>query len=222
MRRDELKKIVSLEALKYIKSGDVIGVGTGSTISYFISLLDLVKGKIKGAISSSKISSIKLRKVGVPLLDLNNVNSLEVYIDSADEIDQDMQMIKGGGAALTREKIISFFAKKFICIVDESKQVKMLGKFPLPIEVIPMARSVVSTELVRLGGNPVYRENVITDNGNIIIDVHNLNIINAMDLEVFLNNIPGIVTVGLFSCRKADIVLISGENGIKTVNVTKF
>ncbi|MCR3755189.1 MAG: ribose-5-phosphate isomerase A [Candidatus Westeberhardia cardiocondylae] len=215
-KKEKLKKKVALFALRYIKPNTIIGVGTGSTVSYFIDALSSIKDQIKGVVSSSEISSIQLKNIGIPLYDLNDLHdSLDIYIDSADEVNDLMQMVKGGGAALTKEKIISFASKKFICIVDVTKVVKILGKFPLPIEVIPMARSVVSKELVCFGGFPKYRENVITDNGNIILDVHNLNIVNAIDFEKRLNNIPGIVTVGLFAIRKADILLISSDVGIK-------
>lgn len=215
MINDQLKKKVGWEALKYVKANTIIGVGTGSTVTYFIKALESIKEKVNGVISSSIDSSNQLKKLGIPLYNLNNIDNLEVYIDSADEIDIHMQMIKGGGGALTKEKIIAFAAKKFICIVDSSKQVEMLGRGPLPVEVIPMARSLVARELIRLGGLPEYRQGVITDNGNSILDVYNMNIVNAVLLEQRINNIPGVVSVGIFAQRRADIALIGTKNGIK-------
>ncbi|CUX96175.1 Ribose-5-phosphate isomerase A [Candidatus Gullanella endobia] len=218
MTLDELKKAVGWAALKYIRPGTIVGVGTGSTTAHFINILASLKHKIEGVISSSEASSKKFQSLGIPLFDLNEMESLDVYIDSADEINSKMQMIKGGGAALTREKVIAAVARKFICIIDSSKLVKVLGAFPLPVEVIPMARAWVSRELVRLGGSPVYRQGVVTDNSNIILDVHNLAIIDAVALEETINNIPGVVTVGLFARRVADVVLISNEQGIKIID----
>ncbi|ADV33656.1 ribose 5-phosphate isomerase A [Candidatus Blochmanniella vafra str. BVAF] len=218
MKQDELKKAVGWAALKYIKFNTIIGIGTGSTVSYFINALGSIKEKIIGVVSSSKNSSIQLKKVGIPIYNFNNIDNLDVYIDSADEIDKYMQMIKGGGGALTQEKILAFAAKQFICIIDSSKQVDILGRGPLPVEVIPMARSLVAKELIRLGGLPEYRYGVVTDNGNSILDVHNMNIINASLLEERINNIPGVVSVGIFAHRKADVVLISTKNGIKVLN----
>lgn len=217
MIQNKLKEAVGWEALKYIKAHMIIGIGTGSTIAYFIQALASIKGKIEGVVSSSNNSSNQLKKLGIPLYNLNNLDVVDVYVDSADEIDAHMQMIKGGGGALTKEKIIAFAAKKFICIVDSSKKVDVLGRRgPLPVEVIPMARSVVSKELIRLGGLPEYRYGTITDNGNSILDVYNMNIINASLLEQKINNIPGVVSVGIFAQRKADIVLIGTQNGIET------
>lgn len=214
---NKLKKDVAWAAIKQIEFGSIIGVGTGSTVSCFIDALSSIKNKIEGAVSSSYQSSLHLRKIGIPIFDLNNIDILPIYIDSADEINKNMQMIKGGGAALTHEKIIASMADKFICIVDKSKQVDILGKFPLPVEIIPMARAYVARQLVKLGGLPKYRNNVITEEGNIIIDVYNLNIIKPTELEQKINNIPGVVTVGLFAIRKADLVLISNEHGIETI-----
>lgn len=214
MMNDKLKEAVGWEALKYVQANTIIGIGTGSTVTYFIKALASVKRKIDGVVSSSDDSSNKLKKLGIPIYNLNNINNLEVYIDSADEIDTHMQMIKGGGGALTKEKIIAFAAKKFICIVDSSKQVEILGRGPLPVEVIPMARSVVTRELIRLGGLPEYRHGIITDNGNIILDVYNMNIVNAVSLEKKINHIPGVVGVGIFAQRRADIALISTTNGV--------
>ncbi|MCR3754888.1 MAG: ribose-5-phosphate isomerase A [Candidatus Westeberhardia cardiocondylae] len=217
LKQEKLKKMVAWSALQYIRSNSIIGVGTGSTVSYFIDALSSVKYKILGAVSSSRISSIQLRKVGIPIYNLDCVyDNIDVYIDSADEIDGLMQMIKGGGGALTKEKIIASAARKFICIVDIDKVVNVLGKFPLPIEIIPMACSVVSKKLTFLGGLPEYRKNVVTDNGNIILDVYNLDFSHAISLENVLNNIPGVVTVGLFAMRTADIMLIGSNAGVET------
>ncbi|REF27410.1 ribose-5-phosphate isomerase [Xenorhabdus cabanillasii] len=217
MTQDELKKAVGWAALEYVRPGTIVGVGTGSTASHFIDALGTMKDKIEGAVSSSEASTEKLKSLGIPVLDCNEVDSLDIYVDGADEINGNMQMIKGGGAALTREKIISAVAKKFICIIDESKQVDILGKFPLPVEVIPMARAYVARELVKLGGTPVYRQNVVTDNGNVILDVHNLAILNPIELENKINAIAGVVTVGLFANRGANVVLVGTANGVKTI-----
>ncbi|AGC03536.1 ribose-5-phosphate isomerase A [Candidatus Blochmanniella chromaiodes str. 640] len=217
MVQNKLKKSVGWAALKYVQSSRIIGVGTGSTVTYFIEALNSIKEKIEGVVSSSNYSSNQLKKIGIPLCNLNNLHELDVYVDSADEIDSHMQMIKGKGGALTKEKIIAAAAKKFICIVDSSKQVNILGRGPLPIEVIPMARSLVARELVRLGGLPEYRHNVITDNGNNILDVYNMKIVNASLLETKINNIPGVVSVGIFAKRRADIVLIGTREGIKII-----
>jgi ribose 5-phosphate isomerase A len=196
----------------------VLGIGTGSTVNHFIDLLADFKQDIEGAVSSSETSTAKLKKIGIPVLDLNAVGSLEVYVDGADEVNPHKQMLKGGGGALTREKIIAAASRKFVCIVDESKCVDVLGKFPLPVEVIPMARSYVARQLVKLGGQPQWRENYITDNGNQILDVHNLNILNPVEMEREINNIPGVVTVGLFALRGADIVLLGGESGVRKLD----
>ncbi|MGN3405873.1 ribose-5-phosphate isomerase RpiA [Proteus mirabilis] len=217
MTQDELKKAVGWVALEYVKPGTIVGVGTGSTASHFIDALATMKGQIEGAVSSSEASTAKLKSYGIPVFDCNEVDSLDIYVDGADEINHQMQMIKGGGAALTREKIIAAVAKTFVCIVDESKQVDVLGKFPLPVEVIPMARSYVARELVKLGGLPEYRENVVTDNGNVILDVYNLTILNPIELENKINSIAGVVTVGLFANRGADIVLMGTSEGVKTI-----
>ncbi|MHA6957714.1 ribose-5-phosphate isomerase RpiA [Proteus mirabilis] len=217
MTQDELKKAVGWAALEYVKPGTIVGVGTGSTASHFIDALATMKGQIEGTVSSSEASTAKLKSYGIPVFDCNEVDSLDIYVDGADEINHQMQMIKGGGAALTREKIIAAVAKTFVCIVDESKQVDVLGKFPLPVEVIPMARSYVARELVKLGGLPEYRENVVTDNGNVILDVYNLTILNPIELENKINSIAGVVTVGLFANRGADIVLMGTSEGVKTI-----
>lgn len=215
MNYNILKKKAALAALDYLYPGIIIGVGSGSTIEYFIEGLSSIKNQIKGAVSSSEITTKKLKEVGIKIFELNQINILSTYIDSADEINPKMQMIKGGGGALTREKIIASASNKFICIVDESKQVDVLGKFPLPVEVIPMAKNFVSKELKKFGGYPKYRKNVLTDNGNIIIDIHNLHIFNPQDLEKKIKLLPGVITVGIFAKRIADIALISTSKGIK-------
>ncbi|BET97893.1 ribose-5-phosphate isomerase RpiA [Xenorhabdus taiwanensis] len=217
MTQDELKKAVGWAALEYVKPDTIVGVGTGSTAAHFIDALGTIKDKIVGAVSSSDASTEKLKSLGIPVFDCNEVDTLDIYVDGADEINGQMQMIKGGGAALTREKIIAAVAKKFICIIDSSKQVDVLGKFPLPVEVIPMARAYVARELVKLGGTPVYRENVVTDNGNHILDVHNLSIVDPIELENKINGIAGVVTVGLFANRGANVVLVGTADGVKTL-----
>ncbi|MGV3346632.1 ribose-5-phosphate isomerase RpiA [Enterobacteriaceae bacterium LUAb1] len=217
MTQDELKKAVGWAALEYVQPGTIVGVGTGSTAAHFIDALGSAKGLIIGAISSSEASTVKLESYGITVFDLNEVDRLSIYVDGADEINAQMQMIKGGGAALTREKIVAAVADKFICIADESKQVDILGKFPLPVEVIPMARSYVARELVKLGGRPEYRQGVMTDNGNLILDVWGLKIIDPLSLEVVINALPGVVTVGLFAARGADIALIGTTSGVKTL-----
>ena len=216
MTQDELKQKVAQAALKYIKDVPVIGVGTGSTVKYFINYLADMKSDIEGTVSSSEATTALLKQSGIPVLDLNAVGTIEVYVDGADEITPHKQLIKGGGAALTREKIIAAASKKFVCIADGSKCVDVLGKFPLPIEVIPMARSYVAREMVKLGGQPVWRENCITDNGNQIIDVHNLDILDPIKMEQAINNITGVVAVGLFAMRAADVVLVSRGEEIVT------
>ncbi|MGL4930369.1 MAG: ribose-5-phosphate isomerase RpiA, partial [Plesiomonas sp.] len=217
MTQDELKKAVGWAVLEYVQPGSIVGVGTGSTVNHFIDALGTMKEQIKGAVSSSEASTAKLRSLGIDVFDANEVSSLDVYVDGADEINANLQMIKGGGAALTREKIVAAIAKQFVCIVDASKQVHVLGNFPLPVEVIPMARSYVARELVKLGGDPVYRQGVKTDNGNIILDVHNMSIVEPKVLEDKINNIVGVVTVGLFAQRPADVVLVGSADGVKTV-----
>ena len=219
MTQEELKKAVGWAALDYVTPGTIVGVGTGSTAAHFIDALGLIKHQIEGAVSSSDASTAKLKSLGIHVFDSNEVDELAVYVDGADEINHQMQMIKGGGAALTREKIIAAISKKFVCIVDASKQVDVLGKFPLPVEVIPMARSYVARELVKLGGLPEYRQNVVTDNGNVILDVHNLSILDAIALENKINSIAGVVTVGLFANRGADIALVGTADGVKTVTL---
>ncbi|ROQ22506.1 ribose-5-phosphate isomerase RpiA [Gallaecimonas pentaromativorans] len=215
MTQDELKKAVGWKALDYVVKDSIVGVGTGSTVNHFIDALGTIKHQIKGAVSSSEASTAKLKAMGIEIFDLNSVPELSVYVDGADEINGQNHMIKGGGAALTREKIVAAVADKFVCIVDASKTVEVLGAFPLPVEVIPMARSYVARELVKLGGDPVYREGVVTDNGNVILDVHNLKIVDPVDFEAKLNAIVGVVTNGLFAARAADVVLVGTSDGVK-------
>ena len=217
MTQDEMKKAVGWAALKYVQPDTIIGVGTGSTVNCFIDALASIKDQIKAAVSSSEASTVRLKALGIPVMDLNEVDSFDVYVDGADEINGQMEMIKGGGAALTREKIVAAVAKRFICIVDSGKVVDVMGRFPLPVEVIPMAREFVARELRKLGGEPIYRSGVITDNGNQILDVHGLQITNAKQLEEQINNIVGVVTVGLFAARGADVALIGSPDGVKTV-----
>ena len=217
MQQTSLKQQAAQAALTYVDSDSIIGIGSGSTVGFFIEALATIKHKIKGAVAASTNSQQLLQKQGIEVFDLNNVNQIPVYIDGADEVNDHLQMIKGGGAALTREKIIAAMAKKFICIADASKKVNLLGKkFPLPIEVIPMARSYVARQIVKLGGDPNYRQGVITDNGNVILDIYNLSIIDAIELEKTLNNIAGVVTNGLFACRPADLLLLADTQGITT------
>ncbi|WP_025564133.1 ribose-5-phosphate isomerase RpiA [Psychromonas sp. SP041] len=217
MTQDDKKKAAAYAALEYVEKDTIVGVGTGSTVNHFIDALATIKNSIVGAVSSSEASTDKLKSYGIEVFDLNEVSELSVYVDGADEINPYNHMIKGGGAALTREKIVSAVADKFICIVDDTKNVDILGDFPLPVEVIPMARSYVARELVKLGGDPVYREGVITDNGNVILDVHNLKIAEPLTLENQINSIVGVVTNGLFANRAADVVLVGAEDGVKTL-----
>ncbi|MGR6862339.1 ribose-5-phosphate isomerase RpiA [uncultured Aliivibrio sp.] len=215
MTQDEMKKAAGWAALEYVKAGSIVGVGTGSTVNHFIDALATMKKEIKGAVSSSVASTEKLKELGIPVFECNDVFSLDVYVDGADEINGKNEMIKGGGAALTREKIVAAISEKFICIVDNTKQVDVLGQFPLPVEVIPMARSYVARELVKLGGDPAYREGTVTDNGNMILDVHNMQITNAKELEDKINSLAGVVTVGLFAHRGADVLLVGSPDGVK-------
>ena len=218
MTQDEMKKAAGYEALKFIKPDSIVGVGTGSTVNYFIEALGTIKDRIQGAVSSSEASTQQLKALGIEVFDLNSVPYLDVYVDGADEINDDKAMIKGGGAALTREKIVAAVAKEFICIVDNTKNVKFLGEFPLPVEVIPMARSYVAREIVKLGGDPVYREGVVTDNGNVILDVHNMQIAQPRKLEEQLNAIVGVVTNGLFAHRGADKVIVGSPEGVSIID----
>ncbi|MDQ2163037.1 MULTISPECIES: ribose-5-phosphate isomerase RpiA [Vibrio] len=215
MTQDEMKKAAGWAALKYVEKGSIVGVGTGSTVNHFIDALGSIKDDIKGAVSSSIASTEKLKGLGIEVFDCNDVDQLDIYVDGADEINPARDMIKGGGAALTREKIVAAIADKFICIVDGTKAVDVLGQFPLPVEVIPMARSYVARQLVKLGGDPAYRHGVITDNGNVILDVHGLKITDAKALEDKINGIVGVVTVGLFAHRGADVVITGTEDGAK-------
>ncbi len=217
MTQDELKKAAALAALDYIKPGTVLGVGTGSTVNHFIDALTSVKGKIDGAVASSVATAERLKKHGIPVLELNATGDLPLYVDGADEATRHLHLIKGGGGALTREKIVAQASEKFVCIIDESKLVDVLGRYPLPIEVVPMARSLVGRELVKLGGEPVLRQGYTTDNGNIIIDLHNLKILNPVEIEEKLNQIPGVVTNGLFARRPADVLLVATGAGVKTL-----
>lgn len=217
--QDQLKQQAAQAALEYVPAGSIVGVGTGSTVNFFIDALAGIKHKIEGAVSSSEASTQRLRGHGIEVFDLNAVSNIPVYIDGADETNAHLQLIKGGGGALTREKIIAHLAKKFICVADETKMVPRLGQFPLPIEVIPMARSMIARELVKLGGQPVYRDGFVTDNGNQILDVHNLEIMEPAKLEAQLNNLPGIVTVGLFAIRPADVLILGTPSGIRTLTI---
>ncbi|GIU21933.1 ribose-5-phosphate isomerase RpiA [Shewanella schlegeliana] len=217
MTQDEMKKAAGWAALQYVEENSIVGVGTGSTVNHFIDALATMKFDIQGAVSSSEASTEKMKALGIPVFDLNSVDELSVYVDGADEINAHMDMIKGGGAALTREKIVAAVAEKFICIVDNTKQVDILGDFPLPIEVIPMARSYVARQIVKLGGDPVYREGCVTDNGNIILDVYNMKIMNPKALEEQINGIVGVVTNGLFAMRGADVLLVGTPDGVKTI-----
>lgn len=212
--QDEKKQAAAKAALKHLPKGGILGVGTGSTVNFLIDLLPELQ--LEAAVASSNATAERLKKLGIEVVDMNSVGSLDAYVDGADEIDRHMHMIKGGGAALTREKIVASIAKKFVCIVDDSKWIEQLGRdFPLPVEVIPMARSAVARKIVALGGDPVYREGVVTDNGNVILDVYNLNILNAIELEKALNNIPGVVTNGIFALNAASIAIVATNNGIE-------
>lgn len=209
-----MKKMAANAALQYVQPDTIVGVGSGSTVNCFIEALGTIKHKIKGAVAASKNSEALLRAQGIEVFSANDVSGLDIYVDGADEITPYKMMIKGGGAALTREKIVAALAKTFICIVDRSKQVDVLGStFPLPVEVIPMARSQVARKLVALGGSPEYREGVVTDNGNIILDVHNFKILNPVEMEKELNNVAGVVTNGIFALRPADIVIVGSPDG---------
>jgi ribose 5-phosphate isomerase A len=216
MTQDELKQAVAREAIKYVVEDSVVGVGSGSTANFFIDELAKIKNRVDGAVASSQKTADRLKAHGIRVVDLNSVSELPVYIDGADEITEHLAMIKGGGGALTREKIVAAVAQKFICIADESKLVGVLGKFPLPVEVIPMARSHVGRELVRLGGQPALRQGFTTDNGNLILDVYGLSILKPLELEAELNNITGVVTNGLFAQRGADVLLLGAADGVRT------
>ena len=217
MTQDELKQAVAREAMKHVVDDAVIGVGTGSTANFFIDELAKIKGRIMGAVASSDRSAERLKGHGIRLYELNSVNELPVYVDGADEITEHLAMIKGGGGALTREKIVAAAARKFVCIADESKLVPVLGKFPLPVEVIPMARAYVARQMVKLGGQPELRVNFTTDNGNVVLDVRGLSILDPAVLEATINNIAGVVTNGLFARRGADVLLLGTRTGVRTI-----
>jgi ribose 5-phosphate isomerase A len=217
MSQDRRKQLAAEAALQYIQDDMVVGVGTGSTVNYFIDGLVAQKLRIKGAVSSSEASTARLKKHGIEVLDLNSTGDLAVYVDGADETDEHLRLIKGGGGALTREKIVAAASQRFICVVDDTKLVKVLGNFPLPVEVIPMARSYVARQLMKLGGQPVLRTGFTTDNGNTILDVHHLTILDPVMLETEINQIAGVVCVGLFARRPADLLIIGSDSGTKTI-----
>jgi ribose 5-phosphate isomerase A len=217
MTKDDIKRRVAEGALDYIEVEDVVGVGTGTTTNFFIDALARIKGKIDGAVASSEATAQRLKDRGIPVLDLNHAGELPLYVDGADEVTRHKHLIKGGGGALTREKIVAAASRKFVCIIDDSKLVDVLGAFPLPVEVIPMARSFVARKLVKMGGLPELREGFKTDNGNPILDVHNMNIMAPAKLESDINNIPGVIAVGIFALRSADVVLIGRDRGIETL-----
>ena len=215
MTQDELKKMVAQAAIEYVVPDTIIGIGTGSTTNFFIDALADIKHKINGTVASSEASADRLKGHGIQVFDLNSVDEISVYIDGADESDNHLHLTKGGGGALTREKIVAACSRKFVCIADDSKLVDVLGEFPLPVEVIPMARSFVAREIVKLGGRPVYREGFVTDNGNVILDIHDMSIVDPRALETQLNNITGVVTNGLFALKPADVLLLGTQDGIK-------
>ncbi len=217
MTPDEMKKAAALAALEYVESDTVVGVGTGSTANHFIDALATIKGKLDGAVASSDATAARLRGHGIPVLDLNATGGLPLYVDGADEATRHLHLIKGGGGALTREKIVAAASEKFVCVADSSKLVDVLGKFPLPVEVIPMARSYVAREIVKLGGDPALREGFTTDNGNVILDVYNLQILKPVDLEETLNHIAGVVTNGIFARRPADVLILGTPEGVDTL-----
>lgn len=218
MTSDEKKKLAAYAALEYVEQGSIIGVGTGSTVNHFIdAVAEKMKGSVEAAVSSSEASTERMKQHGIPVLDLNAAGELSIYVDGADESTHNLHLIKGGGGALTREKIVAAASKTFVCIADDSKLVDRLGAFPLPIEVIPMARSLVARQLTKLGGHPVWREDFVTDNGNYILDVHNLDIMDPLKMENQINQMAGVVTVGIFAHRPADVLILGGENGVRTV-----
>lgn len=218
MNADEMKRAAAEAALRYVEEDSIVGIGTGSTANHFIDLLaEHFKHRIEGAVASSETSEARLKQHGIPVLALNSIGDIPLYVDGADEANGFLQLIKGGGGALTREKIIAAASRKFVCIADESKRVDVLGAFPLPVEVIPMARSYVARQFVKLGGNPALREGFKTDNGNIVLDIHNLPILEPVKMEQTINNIPGVVTVGLFAIRPADILILGTQQGLKTL-----
>ncbi len=212
-----MKQAVAKAAVAMVPDGCVVGVGSGSTANFFIAELGKIKGRLEAAVASSEETARRLKQLGVPLMDLNSVKDLPVYVDGADEVTRHLAMIKGGGGALTREKIIAAVADRFVCIADRSKLVDVLGRFPLPVEVIPLARSYVAREIVKLGGQPAWRHDFVTDNGNVILDVHNLGILKPLELEATLNQIDGVVTNGLFARRGADVLLLGTPDGVQTM-----
>ena len=218
MNQDEKKRRVAEAAIKYVEDDMVVGVGTGSTVNFFIEELAKIKHRIDGAVSSSVATETLLKQHHIPILSLNSVNELPIYVDGADEANKHLHLIKGGGGALTREKIVAAVSKKFVCIIDDSKQVDVLGKFPLPVEVIPMAQSYVAREIIKLGGQPELREGFTTDNGNIILDVHGIEILDPPKLEATINHITGVVTNGLFAMKPANVLLIADDDSIKTLS----
>ncbi len=217
MNQNEMKQAAAEAAIRYVNDGSVVGVGTGSTADFFITALGKIRHRIDGAVASSESTAQKLKALGIAVYDLNSVKDLPLYVDGADEITSHLAMIKGGGGALTREKIVAAVARKFVCIADQSKRVDVLGKFPLPVEVVPMARSYVAREIVKLGGQPAWRQGFTTDNGNLILDVHNLSITQPLDLEATLNQIVGVVSNGLFARRGADVLLLGTADDVKTI-----
>ncbi len=216
--QEDLKRAVAAAAIEHVPVGTIVGVGTGSTANFFVDELAKIKSKIDGTVASSVASAKRLESHGIRVLDLNSVDEISVYVDGADEANSHLHLVKGGGGALTREKIVAAVARKFVCIADESKLVDILGAFPLPIEVIPMARSYVAREIVKLGGQPVLRDGFVTDNGNVILDVRNFSIVDPVGLEKTLNNLVGVVTNGLFAQRPADVLLLGTQNGVRALN----
>lgn len=214
---DALKRAVAEAALAHVRDGEILGVGTGSTANHFIDGLRAIRHKVRAAVASSEATRERLQAIGIEVVDLNSVDRIGIYVDGADEINPSLHMVKGGGGALTREKIVAAMSDTFVCIADASKWVPQLGKFPLPIEVIPMARSMIARELVKLGGSPVYRQGFVTDNGNVILDTYGLDITDPVALETTLNNLVGVVTNGLFARRPADILLLGGADGVRTL-----
>jgi ribose 5-phosphate isomerase A len=219
MTQDEQKRAVAQAAIQHVLAGSIVGVGTGSTANYFIDELAMIKHKIKGAVASSEATAQRLKGHGIEVMDLNSVNDLPLYVDGADEVTEHLHMIKGGGGALTREKIVAAVARKFVCVADQSKLVDILGEFPLPVEVVPMARSYVAREISRIGGQPMLRQGFTTDNGNVILDVRGLKILNPVELETALNQITGVVTNGLFARRCADVLLLGTDSGVRTIAI---
>lgn len=217
MNQDEKKAAAASESIRFVESGTIVGVGTGSTVNFFIHALAEIRDRIAGAVSSSEASTKRLLDHEIPIFDLAEVGRMDVYVDGADEANPQLQLIKGGGGALTREKIVAAAASKFVCIVDDTKLVPVLGAFPLPVEVIPMARSLVADQLTEIGGRPVWREGFVTDNGNDILDVHGLRIADPLTMEADINQWPGVVTVGLFAKRPADVLVVASDNGVETI-----